>query len=134
MNIILDTNIIISAVCFPFSKPRQILNLAKENGKILLSDATFDELKGTLLKIKFDKYINKELRLSFLSEFKKISQIVSITDNFTLCRDSKDDKFLDLAACGLADYLITGDSDLLVLNPFGQTQIINPESFLVIIR
>jgi len=129
LNIILDTNVIISAICFPFSKPRQIFDLTKEIGTIIISEDTFQELQNVLLKSKFDKYLAKDLRLQFLVEFKLLCHEVKINERIAICRDVKDDKFLELAANGMANYLITGDSDLLILNPFRQTQIITPETF-----
>ena len=45
-------------------------------------------------------------------------------------RDHKDDKFLEVAVNGKADYLITGDRDVLVLHPFRDVQIITPATFL----
>ena len=47
-----------------------------------------------------------------------------------ICRDAKDDKFLEVAVNGKADYLITGDRDLLVLHPFREIQIVSPATFL----
>jgi predicted nucleic acid-binding protein len=46
------------------------------------------------------------------------------------CRDSDDDKFLELAVEGEADLIISGDSDLLVLHPFEGIAILSPAGFL----
>jgi predicted nucleic acid-binding protein len=46
-----------------------------------------------------------------------------------VCRDVKDNKFLELAVSGNADIIITGDQDLLVLNPFQDIKITTPENF-----
>lgn len=56
-----------------------------------------------------------------------------IREIINVCRDDKDNKFLELAVNGNADYLITGDEDLLVLNPFQNIAIIKPNEFLLII-
>ena len=45
------------------------------------------------------------------------------------CRDPKDNKFLELAVAGSAGYLISGDEDLLVLNPFRGIRIVTPAEF-----
>ncbi len=50
---------------------------------------------------------------------------IDVNHNFDDCRDPKDNFLLDLCVFGKADYLITGDEDLLVLNPFRKTEIIN---------
>jgi len=47
-----------------------------------------------------------------------------------VCRDPTDDKFLELAANGHADLILTGDKDLLVLNPFRGIQIVGPATFV----
>ncbi len=46
-----------------------------------------------------------------------------------VCRDAKDNKFLALAAACRAEFLITGDDDLLILNPFRETHILTPAQF-----
>jgi predicted nucleic acid-binding protein len=46
------------------------------------------------------------------------------------CRDPKDDKLLELAVCGQAEYIVTGDADLIALHPFQGVQILTPNTFL----
>ena len=46
--------------------------------------------------------------------------------------DTKDNKFLELAVNGKADYLISGDRDLLILNPFQEISILSPQAFMLI--
>lgn len=58
------------------------------------------------------------------------SEFIDIIEEIKECRDEKDNKFLELAISGNADFIITGDNDLLVLNPFRTIQIITPKSFL----
>ena len=59
-----------------------------------------------------------------------ISVFVEVIRHVKACRDPKDDKFLELAANGEADYLITGDKDLLELAPFEGIPVITPKEFL----
>ena len=115
---------------FPFSKPRKAFDISLEKGKILISNETFSELKRILLKEKFDKYADRDLRKAFLSEFLSISQKIKIERKVKASRDKKDDQFLDVAVNGKADYLISGDRDLLVLNPFENVEILNPHDFI----
>lgn len=56
--------------------------------------------------------------------------MIEVTVAITDCRDVKDNKFLELAATGRADYIISGDQDLLVLNPFRGILILTPREFL----
>jgi uncharacterized protein len=55
---------------------------------------------------------------------------VTIVERITACRDATDDKFLELAVNGQADFICSGDSDLLVLNPFRDIPIVTPVDFV----
>jgi predicted nucleic acid-binding protein len=55
---------------------------------------------------------------------------IEVVDSIQACRDPKDDKFLELAVNGHANALVTGDADLLVLNPFREIPILTPSQFL----
>jgi putative PIN family toxin of toxin-antitoxin system len=57
---------------------------------------------------------------------------VAITQFFQVCRDPKDNMVLELAVSGHADYIITGDQDLLILDPFRGIRIMTPDAFLAI--
>ncbi len=61
----------------------------------------------------------------------RIGEFIEPKIEFTECRDPKDNKFLELAVAGNADCIVTGDKDLLVLNPFRDTKIISPANFLI---
>lgn len=58
------------------------------------------------------------------------AELVTIAERIAACRDSTNDKFLELAVNGHADSILTGDSDLLVLNPFRGIPIVNPATFV----
>ena len=49
------------------------------------------------------------------------------------CRDPDDDKLLELAVNGAADFIVTGDDDLLVMNPFRGIAIVTPAEFLTVV-
>ena len=55
---------------------------------------------------------------------------MEIKEEIQACRDAKDDKFLELAVNGNADLIVTGDDNLLILNPFREIEIITPEVFV----
>ena len=61
----------------------------------------------------------------------RIGEFIELAEKITVCRDPKDNKFLELAVAGNADCLITGDKDLLILNPFRGIKIISPSDFLI---
>jgi len=129
-NFVIDTNVLISALLFKSSVPFEAICLANKQGVILYSEATLRELKKVLSRRKFDKYISEEEREIFLLNFVGSSQLVTITENITICRDQKDNKFLELAVSGKAKIIVTGDLDLLILNPFESIKILTPDQFV----
>lgn len=127
---VIDTNVLISALLFKSSVPFHCLELATKRGKILYSEATFQELQQVLNRSKFDKYLSQEERQVFLLKFVSECELVTIKEKITACRDEKDNKFLELAVSGNANMIITGDLDLLVLNPFQSIEILTPDNFV----
>ncbi len=130
LRIVLDANVIISAFLFKISKPRQVLEIAKNNHLILLSEIIIQELKEVLYRTKFDRYLALEIRENLLNTLIESSLIMEVNEVITECRDAKDNKYLELAVSGNASYIITGDDDLLVLNPFRNIKIIKADDFL----
>ena len=69
-------------------------------------------------------------RMQDLEEFIEDMDPYLVIELVRLCRDFKDDMFLELALAAKADFLITGDADLLALHPFNQTAILTPATYL----
>ncbi|MFM2026127.1 MAG: hypothetical protein RLZZ339_842 [Cyanobacteriota bacterium] len=89
-------------------------------------------MTGSVEPKKFDKYLEKDDRLDFLSSLKNRSLFVDILPETRVCSDLDDNKFLELAVSGMAQYIITGDNDLLILNTYQGIPIITPADFLAI--
>ena len=104
---VIDTNVLISALLFKSSVPFRGLELATKQGIILYSEATFNELERVLNRSKFDKYLSQEERQVFLLKFVSECQLISIKETITICRDEKDNKFLELAVSGNANIIVT---------------------------
>ena len=128
--IVIDTNVFISALLIKKSLPFQVVNIAFNQGIILSSDDTFTEIKQVLSRRKFKKYLTSSERNIFLFKLANESESVDIKEEIRACRDAKDDKFLELAVNGSADLIVTGDADLLALNPFREIEIITPSFFI----
>ncbi len=127
---VFDTNAILSAVLVPKSKPRQAFDKAKSAGILLVSDEVIEELNDVLRRDEFEKYVTEALRVEFLTALLRDAELVQITENVKVCRDPRDDKFLSLAISGNANCIVSGDKDLLVLNPFHGIPILPPAQFL----
>ncbi len=130
--IVIDTNVLLSATLSPEGTARKALDKAYQKFKLAQSDATYQELKTRIYKRKFDKYISDEDRQDFLNIVKKYSQFIKIKSQVNTCRDPDDNKFLELFKDSNAEFLITGDQDLLSLKTLAeyQNQIITPRDFV----
>lgn len=133
MRVVLDTNVLVSALLFERSVPAQAMFAAIDSGEILLSETLVNEIYEILQRKKFERYISAEQREEFLIALVQSAELVEITETITACRDPKDNHILELAVSGSAQVIVTGDSDLLVLNPFQEIQIVMPRDFLSII-
>jgi putative PIN family toxin of toxin-antitoxin system len=109
---VFDTNVIVSALLLPDSKPRHAFELAFRKGRVLLSLAALAELSAVLGRKKFIRYINEEDIRSFLAALTREAEWVEVDTRIAACRDPKDDKFLELAVSGNGTHIISGDSDL----------------------
>jgi len=127
---VIDTNVLVSSVLIVNSSADLALKKIRSIGDILFSQTTFEELQEVLTRQKFDRYIPLNIRLQFLAKLKLDFTLIPIRETINICRDPKDDKFLEVAVNGKGDFIITGDLDLLVLNPFRNIEIITINDFL----
>jgi uncharacterized protein len=127
---VFDTNVLVSALMFSRSKPRLAWNQARRAGAILASHDTLQELDSVRRRPKLATYVSLSESTAFLMEVARVVELVPITQRVELCRDPRDDKFLELALAGRADFLLTGDTDLLSLHPFRGTAILTPAAYL----
>jgi hypothetical protein len=133
--IVIDANVIISAAFG--GKPLEAVVRAMEDHEVYLSEAIERELRGVIAGL--SKKLSKE-QISFINE--KIQQLmalaksISVSTDVILSRDAKDDQYLSLCKAARADFLITGDKDLLsvsseVLKKNGiSCKIVTPQAFL----
>ena len=88
------------------------------------------ELHAVMSRTKFDRYVTPSERERFLGLLLRSAHLVEITESIRACRDPKDDQVLELAVSGRADWIITGDADLLALDPFRGIRIVTPTDFI----
>ena len=130
LKFVIDTNVLVSSILIKKSSSDAALKKARSLGSLLFSEATFQELQTVLNRSKFDRYVSLQVRSEFIFRLRLASELVEILERVDLCRDEKDNKFLEVAINGRADYLITGDNDLFVLRSFQDVKIITINEFL----
>ena len=128
--IVVDTNVFVSGLLRRASVSGQAAAKARHNAVLLVSQATMTELADVLAGAKFDRYVSVEQRVGFIRLISTIAEFVPIVRRVRECRDPKDDKFLEVALNGRADLILTGDADLLTLNPWREIAILTPTAFL----
>jgi uncharacterized protein len=128
---VVDTNVLISALLQPSGRTAKVLDAIRATGGVLIfSDLSFAELVSRLARPKFDRYVDRGIRQRFLSDLAAVAEWVPITGAVRACRDPDDDKLLETAIRGEADCIVTGDRDLLTLDPFEGVTIFTPRDFL----
>ena len=128
--VVIDTNVLVSAALLAKSKPFTVLQHVVETGVLILSNEIFEEVGSRLMRARFDRYLSVPTRQAFLADLAAVAEWTTITGAVHVCRDPDDDKVLETAAAGRANWLVTGDRDLLELHPFGEVAIVTPQSFL----
>lgn len=127
---VFDINALISAFLIEESVPSQALRAALNRGVVLVSAQLLTTLSGVLQRPKFDRYLTLDEREELVAAFVASSRMVEIAERIRACRDPDDDAILEVAVNGNAATIITGDPDLLVLNPFRGIQILAPADFV----
>jgi len=128
--VVLDTNVLISAILSPLGKPFACLKWVLDNATLITSRGLLEELETRLARRKFAKYLDASRRRAFVADLTLVAVQVELRGLVHVCRDPDDDKLLEIAAIGRADCLVTGDDDLLVLGNFRGIPIVTPAGFL----
>jgi len=129
LNIIIDTNLWIS---FLISHRQDRLDklLLSNRIKILFSSELLDEISVTIAKPKIKKYFGSDALNEMLLNLEGYIEFIEVKSAVSICRDNKDNFLLALAKDGHADFLLSGDNDLLDLKKFGKTKIVSITSFI----
>lgn len=130
LTVIVDTNVILSGTVYG-GNPEKILKLIAAG---ILNLVTTPEIEAEV----FLKIVKFPISVEVINDLKALfgnrAKRVTPKHKITVCRDPKDNKFLDAILESKADYLITGDKDLLALKAFKSTKIVAPKEFLKLLE
>lgn len=127
LKVVLDTNVFIAAYFNRKSASARIIDLCLENKhKLIFSPRLRKEVKLILKNVRAERGFHERIRSLFMNA----SKVKPIQKVFMVKEDPEDNKFLECALEGEADYLITSDRHLLELEEFAQTKICKPTQFL----
>lgn len=135
---VIDTNVIIRAAIRPHGSVGPVAQRLREGAYLLIiSEILFDELIEKLREPRIGRKYNLDQQAiqDFVGELAVSSELVAPTRIIYVCRDEDDNRVLEAAVTGRADYIVTTDEDLLVLDPFIDSnrsiiRIVRPQLFL----
>ena len=136
MIVVLDTNVIVSALISPLGTPARILSLWRQGHfTVVISGPLLAELRRAMTYPRVTAALRRPAQEveEFLDEFASIP-ITLPTRAMSASRDPDDNRFLEVALAGKADYLVSGDRDLLDLEEFEGIAIVTPARFLAILE
>ena len=130
LKVVLDTNVLISALLFKGELSRLVDIWRKGNVIPLFSRETFREFKSVLGYPKFS-LTAQEIKILIEEEVLPFFEIIEITGKARgICRDADDDKFIACAVSASADFIVSGDRDLLDIKKYKSIRIINASELL----
>jgi uncharacterized protein len=135
MRIVIYANVHISALAFGGTISKNLIKIYQEEQiQVYTSKPIFEELQEKLSIPKFDKItkvkIDQDEINEYLNNYKQETIFGESSIIVNICRDPDDNMFLELALEIQADYIITGDKDLLSISQFQSTKICNISDFI----
>jgi hypothetical protein len=133
MRVAVDTNVFISTIIKPENRVGMIV-VRMRNGEytLLYSEEILEEILEVVTRDKIWKryQLTEETLNAFVNSLVTYGERIQVLTVLNVCRDPDDNMLLALALDGKADYIVSGDRDLLDLSPFQDIPIITPAEFL----
>ena len=135
MKVVLDTNVLVSAL-IKAGKPRELmLKIAEEKIRLVLSRGILEEFLEVANDKKVRRYVEEEDIVAFLRVVGSIAKMVRVRSKFKVVKeDPEDDIILRTAYDSKADYIVSGDKHLLSLGEFRGTKIVTVNDMLMILK
>src|SRR5262249_51733057 len=128
--VVIDSNVLISYFIRHNSPVGRAVDQILAQHTPIYSAETLSEFVATISRPKFKAYVDAATIRQFVDRYVAVARLIADTPSVRASRDPDDDKFLALALGGKADCIVTGDDDLLTLNPFQGIAILAPADFL----
>ena len=134
MKVVLDTNVLISAL-IKAGKPRELFFRLAEEKMLILSRQILEEFLEVAEDPRVKKYVKVQETAAFLNSLRDSTEVVEVKSKFKAVKeDSDDDVFVNVAYDGKADYIVSGDKHLLSLGDFRGIKIVTVDEMLKILK
>src|SRR3989338_3273116 len=137
LKLVLDTNTIVSAFFWGGNEAELFRKIEQGKANLYITDEILKEVEEVIKRPKFDKVIkNAGLTLDQIMQkiFSLSHLVIAPKLNIKVCRDEKDNKFLECAESAKVDYLVSGDEDLLSLKKYKGTPIVRTGKILQLLK
>ena len=135
LKVVFDTNVFVSALIFPKGTVGSLFKFAQKY-KLIVSLPLLEEIVQVLTHPKISKKyeIDPGMIQEMLIILKEDSFLASPKKKITILSDSMDNHLLSLAKESKADFLVTGDKEILSLKKIDSTKVLSPFQFLQILK
>jgi len=128
MRIVIDANVFISAFFWQGNPKKVIDRVIDKLDDLFISEDILNEITEVINRPKFKA--DKQETENYLSEIKRVSKIIDISEHINLSRDKKDNMYIDCAIAADADFIVSGDIHLLELKEYGKIKIVKAKEYL----
>jgi uncharacterized protein len=133
MKVVLDTNVLISAL-IKSGKPRDLFLKLVKDKQLVLSRVIIDEFLDVIEDPKVAKYVNRQDVTVFLNVLGNAAKIVRVKSKFKVVKEDPDDDIIVRTAYdGEADFIVSGDRHLLALKEFKRIKIVTIDEMLLLL-
>lgn len=135
MRVVLDTNVLVSALIRRTSVPGALLEAWRDGRlEVVVSSALLAELERVLAYPRLRRYLalTADEARSLVAELRDVALIADAVDVEVVTRDPDDDHVLAAAVAGGAEYIVSGDRDLLELGDYHGIEIVTPAQMVAI--
>jgi len=134
MKVVLDTNVLVSAL-IKAGKPRELFFRLAEEKMLILSRQILEEFLEVAEDPRIKKYVKEQETIAFLSSLRDATKIIKVKSKFRAVKDDPDDDVaVRTAYDGKAHYIVSGDNHLLSLGQFRGIKIVTVDEMLKILK
>jgi len=132
LRLVLDTNTLVSGFFWDGKEAELLRRIEKRKARLYISKSILEEFRHVIQRPKF-AHVFQIVPYSIdnlIDKFVSMSTLIKIKNKVNICRDKADNKFIECALSCSADFIVSGDKDLLVLKKYKKIKIVRTSAIL----